>query len=50
MKRLVIGAAAAGGAAFAVRRFARKASEMHHHCREMMRDRCGQPSGDCQSS
>ena len=38
MKRLVLGAAAAGGAAFALHHFARKGRAMHDHCRELM---CG---------
>lgn len=41
MKTLVIGAAVAGGAAFAFRRFARKGRMMRDHCRDMMRDHCG---------
>ena len=36
MKRLVIGAAVAGGAAFALHRLAGKARSMHAHCRDMM--------------
>ena len=36
MKRLVIGAALAGGAAFALRPLANKARKMRDHCREMM--------------
>ena len=44
MKRLVFGAAAAGGAAFALRHLARKAHRMHEHCREVMRDHCGASS------
>jgi hypothetical protein len=47
MKRLVLGAAAAGGAAFALRHLARKGREMHDHCRELMRTHCG-PSAGCQ--
>jgi hypothetical protein len=35
---IVFGAAAAGGAAFVLRHLARKAHEIHEHCREMMRD------------
>ena len=46
MKKIVI-AAAAGGAAFALHRVARKARELHDHCREMMRDRCGASSAGC---
>ena len=49
MKRLVIGAAAAGGAAFAVRQLVRKGRKMHDHCREQMRDCCRQPSAGSQS-
>ena len=41
MKRLVIGAAVAGGAAFAFRRLASNARKMHDHCREMMAGRQG---------
>lgn len=47
MKRLVLGAAAAGGAAFALRHLARKAHKIHEHCREMMRDHCGASSARC---
>ena len=36
MKKLVIGAAVAGGAAFAFRRLAGKARKMRDHCHEMM--------------
>ena len=36
MKRLVIGAAVVGGAAFALHRFAGKAHTMHEHCRDMI--------------
>ena len=36
MKKLVIGAAVAGGAAFALRRLGGKARTMHEHCRNMM--------------
>jgi hypothetical protein len=39
MKRLVIGAAVAGGAAFAFRRLASKARKMRDHCRELMAGR-----------
>jgi hypothetical protein len=35
MKRLVIGTAVAGSAAFTLRRLARKARKMHDHCRDM---------------
>ena len=48
MKRLAFGAAAAGGAAFALRHVAPKVREMHAHCREMMRTRCGRAGGGCQ--
>ena len=41
MKRLALGAAAAGGAAFALHRLAPKARAIHAHCREMMRTHCG---------
>ncbi len=37
MKRLAFGAAAAGGAAFAVHRLATRARAMYAHCREMQR-------------
>ena len=40
MKRLVIGAAVAGGAAFAFRRLARQGRKMRDRCHEMMRDHC----------
>jgi hypothetical protein len=36
MKRLVIGAAVAGGEAFALHRLAGKARKMRDHCHEMM--------------
>ena len=36
MKKLVIGAAVAGSAAFAFRRFAAKARKMRDHCRDMI--------------
>jgi hypothetical protein len=36
MKRLILGAAVAAGAAFAARRLADKARTMRDHCREMM--------------
>jgi hypothetical protein len=39
MKRLVIGAAVAGGAALALHRLARKAHKMRDHCHEMMASR-----------
>jgi hypothetical protein len=39
MKKLVLGAALAGGAAFAFHRLAGKARKMHDHCREMMAGR-----------
>ena len=48
MKRLVLAAAAAGGAAFALRHLARRAREMHDQCREMMRNHCGASSAGCQ--
>ena len=47
MKRLFLGAAATGGAAFALQ-LARKAHAMHGHCREMMRNNCGAWSAGCQ--
>lgn len=50
MKRLVLTATAAGGAAFAFSRLARKGRAMHEHCREMMRDRCSQVSAGCRPS
>ena len=46
MKRLGP-AAAAGGAALALRRLASKAHEMHGQCRDMMRTRCGGASAAC---
>ena len=39
MKRLVIGSAVAGSAAFSLRRLARKARKIHNHCREMTASR-----------
>ena len=39
MKRLVIGAALAGGAAFALRPLARKTRMMREHCRDMIAGR-----------
>ena len=48
MKRLAFGAAAAGGAAFALHHLAPKVREMHTHCREMMRTHCGGASADHQ--
>lgn len=50
MKRLVIGAAAAGGAAFAVSRLARKGRKLHDHCRDVMRDHCGDSDASCRSA
>jgi hypothetical protein len=47
MKKLVVGAAVAGGAAFALRRLARKAREMHDQCRELMRNHRGASSAAC---
>jgi hypothetical protein len=46
MKRLGL-AAAAGGAAFALRRLAPKVREMHGQCRDMMRTHCGSASAAC---
>ena len=40
MKRLALGAAAAGSAAFALHHLAPKVREMHAHCREMMGTYC----------
>lgn len=48
MKRLAVGAAAAGGAALALHQLARKAHAMHERCREMMRNHCGASSAGCQ--
>jgi hypothetical protein len=48
MKRLAFGAAAAAGTAFALHHLAPKVRQMHAHCREMMRTRCGASSADCQ--
>ena len=48
MKRLVLGAAAAGGAVFALRRLANYGRAMHGHCHEMMQDRCCGSSASCQ--
>ena len=39
MKRLLIGTAVAGGAAFAFRRLAGRARKMHNHCRDMIAGR-----------
>ena len=50
MKRIVLGAAAAGGAAFALHHLARKGRAMHNHCREIMRNHCGTSSAPCQSA
>jgi hypothetical protein len=36
MKRLIIGAAVAGGATFAFRLLARKARKVHDQCRDMI--------------
>jgi hypothetical protein len=47
MRRLVLGAAAAGGAAFALHRLARKAHTMHERCREMMQHHCGAAGAGC---
>jgi hypothetical protein len=41
MKRLALGAAATGGAVFALRRLTRHARKLHEQCRQMMRDHCG---------
>ena len=43
MKRLAFGAAAAGGAAFALHTLAAKVRAMHAHCREMMSTQCSSP-------
>jgi hypothetical protein len=48
MKRFAFGAAAAGGAAFALHRLAPKVRAMHAHCRQMMRTHCGGASTSCQ--
>jgi hypothetical protein len=48
MKRLAIGAAAAGGAAFALHHLAPRVRAMHAHCREMMRTHCGGTGTSCQ--
>ena len=48
MKRLAFGAAAAAGTAFALRHLAPKFRQMHAHCREMMRTRCGGATTGCQ--
>lgn len=48
MKRLALGAAAAGGAAFALRTLVPKIRAMHAHCREMMRTQCGSANAGCQ--
>jgi hypothetical protein len=50
MKGLVLGAAAAGGAAFALRQIVRKGREMHDHCREIMQGHCGDSSAGCRSA
>jgi hypothetical protein len=48
MKRLAFGAAATGGAAFALHHLAPKVREIHTHFREMMRTHCGDASARCQ--
>ena len=48
MKRLAFGAAAAAAAAFALHRLAPKVRQMHAHCHEMMRTRCGGATAGCQ--
>lgn len=48
MKRLAFGAAATGGAAFALHHLAPKVREMHTQCRKMMRTQCGNASARCQ--
>lgn len=47
MRHLAFGAAAAGGAAFALHRLAPRVREMHAHCRETMRTRCGRTMAGC---
>jgi hypothetical protein len=47
MKRLALGAAAVGGAAFAVLGLARRGREMHGRCSQMMRDNCRRSTGAC---
>lgn len=46
MKRLTL-TAAAGGAAFALRRLAPKVREMHARCRDMMHTHCDGASAAC---
>jgi hypothetical protein len=48
MKRLAFGAAAASGTAFALHHLAPKFREIHAHCREIMRTRCGSANAGCQ--
>ena len=50
MKRLVLEAVAAGGAAFALRRLVRKGRAIHDHCREMMSKQCGDSSAGCRTA
>ena len=50
MKRLVLGAAAASGAAFALRQIVRKARAMHDHCRELMRDNRADSNVGCRAT
>jgi hypothetical protein len=47
MQRLAFGAAAAGGAAFALHHLAPKVREMHTQCHKMMRTHCGNASAPC---
>ena len=50
MKRFVFGAAAAGGAALALRQLVRKGRAMHDHCREMLSKQCGGSSVGCRAT
>ena len=50
MKRIVLGAAAAGGAAVALHHLARKGRAMHDYCRELMRNQCATSSAPRRSA
>jgi hypothetical protein len=51
-KKLLVGAAVAGGAALALRRLAPALRDMHESCRELMHDHCRTSSAavDCKSA
>ena len=50
MKKLVLGAAAAGGAAFALCHLVSKGRAMHDHCRELMQNPCADSRAGCGST